>query len=131
MTFDTKQWMIITLVSIGGIAGTAYLSFNHGSNIGISEAKKEAQHKIDSLTKKSDSIQVRYDSIVASNVFLFKRIDTLNGRDSLLKSLLLNVNHQLIETQDKYARLKYIDNFNSDSLRDYFNNNFDSTKNMP
>jgi hypothetical protein len=131
MVFDTKQWLIITLVSVGAIGGTAYLSYMHGANTALQEAKKESQQKIDSLNKKSDSIQLKFDSVALLNAYIFRRIDTLNGRDSILKNLLLNVNHERIITKDKYAQLKYIDDYNSDSLRNYFKNNFDSTINLP
>ena len=123
---NAKKWVLITLIAFGTLSATAYLSFFHGQNSALKEAKQQLQKSIDSLDKKSDSVQRLYDSALAVSAYLFRRIDTLNGRDSIIKNLLRNVNTQLIITQDKYARLKYIDAYNSDSLKKYFSDNFDS-----
>lgn len=131
MNTSATKWVLSTAIFCIGIAVILFFIFRNKISSDLQSENAALQTQLTTLNHASDSIAkinlLRADTITA----LKSETDTLNGRYSTLKNLLIAENHDLVSLRAQMSSLNLstIDKYNADSIIRYFNNNFaDSTK---
>lgn len=130
MNSDVKKGMMIAGIFAVGIIFIVFFVLHRGYKNDLDTTKANAAAEINQINHVEDSLKKENVKRADTIRLLGLQVDTLNGRYQLLKATLVTESHDLNQLRQLYNNLNLgnISNFNSDSILQYFKNNFDSTK---